>query len=102
MEILEILKRKEKELRNSSSLLEVTLEADEVTILGDSTQLRFLKVVEPLGRFERSSSRFSCYEKAKKEGGIYRTLEFLTVCNPILQKSVSKVFGRNGLVWDSH
>lgn len=90
-------------IRNSETYLDVTFSQDEVKVVNDLTQLRFLKLSKTFpNNFKTDANDFTCFTKIKEhkentETTLYLVLEFFALRNPFLQTNISIVFQRNGL-----
>lgn len=92
-------------IRNSDSYLDVTFNQDEVKVVNDLTQLRFLKLSKTFPEnFQTDTNIFSCFTKIKERDNsiesLYLVLEFFALRNPFLQTNVNRVFHRNGLSFE--
>ena len=94
-------------IRNSDAYLDVTFNQDEVKVVNDLTQLRFLKLSKTFpSNFKMDTNIFSCFTKIKEhtentEMTLYLALELFALRNPFLQTNVSRVFKRNGLNFET-
>lgn len=110
IEIIDVLSEKLKTIKNSENCLDVSFSKDEVIVVNDLTQLRFLKLSKTFpDNFHGNRDKFICFSKIKalsendeenKTTLLYLVLEFFALCNPFLRTNVSRVFKRNGISFD--
>lgn len=95
MEILAILTSKLDEIKKSSCYLEVDFKSHEITVIGDITNLRALKLVNKFPvDFKKSNNVQNCYDNIKLTEDIYRVLEYFFICNNVVKSPIVQVFPR--------
>lgn len=106
IEIINVLSEKLKVIQSSENCLDISFTKDEVLVINDLNQLRFLKLSHTFpDNFQMHRDKFLCFTQIKQLSKssensniiLYLVLEFFAHCNPFLRTNVSKVFKRNGI-----
>lgn len=104
-----MLSEKLNAIKHSDNCLDITFSKEEVIVVNDLTQLRFLKLSRTFpDNFKMNQDKFLCFSQIKNLSEteannttlLYLVLEFFALCNPFLRNNVSKVFKRNGINFD--